>query len=159
MCEFTLGSHLVRLEQQQRGLIAISADLDGRIQRALDAHARGCGEDELELGDHLGAPGFVTQQSGFVTQLRGAQAGPCALGTARRLACRLLAPRLLRPVQRVLRLALKRCGMGGMVEARPFNGRLAGRVERVTVHRLERGAARLWGGEGAVVSTCMLAGG
>jgi hypothetical protein len=53
MCEFTLGSHLVRLEQQQRGLIAISADLDGRIQRALDAHARGCGEDELELGDHL----------------------------------------------------------------------------------------------------------
>jgi hypothetical protein len=151
-CEFTLGSHLVRLEQQQRGLIAISPDLDGRIQRALDAHARGCGEDELELGDHLGAPGFVTQ-------LRGAQAGPCALGTARRLVRRLLAPRLLRPVQRVLRLALKRCGMGGMVEARPFNGRLAGRVERVTVHRLERGAARLWGGEGAVVSTCMLAGG
>jgi hypothetical protein len=104
----------------------------------------------LELGDHLGAPSFVTQ-------LRGAQAGPCALGTARRLVRRLLAPRLLRPVQRVLRLALKRCGMGGMVEARPFNGRLAGRVERVTVHRLERGAARLWGGEGAVVSTCMLA--
>ena len=115
----------------------------------------------LELGVHLGAPGFVTQ-------LRGAQAGPCALGTARRLVRRLLAPRRLRPVQRVLRLALKRCGMGGMVEARPskrcgmvearpLNGRLAGRVERVTVHRLERGAARLWGGEGAVVSTCMLA--
>ena len=161
-----MGSHLVRLEQQQRGLVAISADLDGGIQRALDARARGCGEDELELGDHLGAPGFVTQ-------LRGAQAGLCALGTARRLACRLLAPRLLRPVQRVLRLALKRCGMGGTVEARPFkrcgmggtvearpfNGRLAGRVERVTVDSLERGAARLWGGEGAVVSTCMLAGG
>ena len=147
-----MGSHLVRLEQQQRGLVAISADLDGGIQRALDAHARGCGEDELELGDHLGAPGFVTQ-------LRGAQAGLCALGTARRLACRLLAPRLLRPVQRVLRLALKRCGMGGTVEARPFNGRLAGRVERVTVDSLERGTARLWGGGGAVVSTCMLAGG
>ena len=141
-----MGSHLVRLEQQQRGLVAISADLDGGIQRALDAHARGCGEDELELGNHLSAPGFVTQ-------LRGAQAGLCALGTARRLACRLLAPRLLRPVQRVLRLALKRCGMGGTVEARPFNGRLAGRVERVTVDGLERGAARLWGGGGAVVST------
>ena len=49
--------------------------------------------------------------------------------------------------------------MGGTVEARPFNGRLAGRVERVTVDGLERGTARLWGGEGAVVSTCMLAGG
>ena len=45
------------------------------------------------------------------------------------------------------------------VAARPFNGRLAGRVERVTVDSLERGAVRLWGGEGAVVSTCMLAGG
>ena len=33
-----MGSHLVRLEQQQRGLVAISADLDGGIQRALDAH-------------------------------------------------------------------------------------------------------------------------
>ena len=41
---------------------------------------------------------------------------------------------------------LNGCGMAGPVEARPFNGRLAGRVERVAVHGLERGAARLWGG-------------